>query len=171
MECGTQAKVNPPLRTRQDVQALIQGLKDGTIDIIATDHAPHAEADKRGDLARAAFGISGLETALGSLMTLVHEGQLSLSTLIEKLTSEPAKILGNKYGKLGTLAVGAPADVTIFDPDKVWLVDPKAFASKGKNTPWAGFALKGKVMATFSQGKLVYKDESVKVVGKGLVRL
>ena len=157
-ECGAGAKVNPPLRTRQDVQALIQGLKDSVIDIIATDHAPHTEADKRGDLAQAAFGISGLETALGSLMTLVHDEQISMQTLIAKLTSEPAKILGNKHGSLGTLETGAPADVTIFDPDKEWLVDPKAFVSKGKNTPWAGFVLKGKVMATIFQGELAYKD-------------
>ncbi len=160
---NTNAKVNPPLRTEQDVQALIQGLKENVIDAIATDHAPHTEADKQSDFAQAPFGISGLETALGSLMSLVHSGQLTLTTLISKLTCEPAKIIGDKYGKLGSLEIKSPADVTIFDPDIGWVVDTKDFASKGKNTPLAGSTLKGKVMATISQGKLVYKDESIMV--------
>jgi dihydroorotase len=160
---GTNAKVNPPLRTKRDIQALIQGLNDDTIDIIATDHAPHTEADKSCGFALAPFGISGFETALGSLMSLVHDGQLALVTLIAKLTCEPAKIIGNKYGKLGRLAIGASADVTIFDPDMSWVVDTRVFASKGKNTPLAGSVLKGKVMATISQGKLVYKDDSIKL--------
>jgi len=155
----TNAKVNPPLRTKRDIQALIQGLKEGVIDIIATDHAPHTEADKRCEFDVAAFGISGFETALGSLMSLVHDGQLTLATLIARLTYEPSKIIGNKYGKLGTLGIGVSADVTIFDPDLDWIVDTRAFASKGKNTPLAGSVLKGKVMATISQGKLVYKDD------------
>jgi len=161
--CNPNAKVNPPLRTKQDIKALIQGLNDNIIDAIATDHAPHTEADKRTDFATAPFGISGLETALGSLMSLVHGGQLPLTTLISKLTCEPAKIVGDKYGKLGSLEVGAPADVTIFDPDKKWVVDAKSFASKGKNTPLEGSALKGRVMATISEGKLVYKDDSIMV--------
>jgi len=158
---NTNAKVNPPLRTKKDIQALVQGLKENVIDIIATDHAPHTEADKTGEFNKAAFGISGLETALGSVMSLVHEGQLTLSALIAKLTSEPARILRNKYGKLGTLAIGAPADVTIFDRDKEWVVDTTTFASKSKNTPLAGSRLRGKVMATIFQGKLVYKDKSL----------
>ncbi|MEE9520638.1 MAG: dihydroorotase [Dehalococcoidales bacterium] len=158
---NTNAKVNPPLRTKQDIQALIQGLKENVIDAIATDHAPHTEADKLAVFAQAPFGISGLETALGSLMSLVHNGQLTLTTLISKLTCEPAKIIGSKYGKLGSLEVKAPADVTIFDPDMDWVVDTKDFASKGKNTPLAGSTLKGKVMATISQGKLVYQDDSI----------
>jgi len=157
----TNTKVNPPLRTKRDIQALIQGLKENVIDIIATDHAPHTEADKLCEFGIAAFGISGLETALGSLMSLVHDGQLTLATLISKLTYEPAKLIGNKYGKLGTLDIGASADVAILDPDMEWMVDTKAFASKGKNTPLAGSVLKGKVMATISQGKLVYKDDSI----------
>ncbi|MFC1896974.1 dihydroorotase [Chloroflexota bacterium] len=160
---NTNAKVNPPLRTKQDVQTLIQGLKENVIDIIATDHAPHTEADKQCEFDAAASGISGFETALGSLMSLVHDGQLSLATLIAKLTCKPAKIIGNKWGKLGTLGIGAPADVTILDPDLEWIVDTKDFTSKGKNTPLAGSRLKGKVMATISQGKLVYKDESVRL--------
>ncbi len=157
----TNAKVNPPLRTERDIQALIRGLRENVIDIIATDHAPHTEVDKLCEFALAAFGINVFETALGSLMSLVHNGQLTLVTLVAKLTGEPAKIIGDKYGKLGTLATGTSADVTLFDPDKEWVVDTTAFASKGKNTPLAGSTLKGKIMATISQGKLVYKDDSL----------
>jgi len=159
----TNAKVNPPLRTDKDVRALIQGLKEGVIDIIATDHAPHTAAEKAVGFARAPSGISGFETTLGSLMSLVHGGQLDLKLIISKLTSEPAKILGNRQGKLGSLAIGAPADITLFDPDKEWLVDTDKFASRGKNTPLDGSILKGKIMATIYQGKLVYCDDSIKV--------
>ena len=101
-------------------------------------------------------------------MSLVHDGQLSLATVIAKLTIEPAKIIGNNYGKLGSLEVGASADVIIFDPNMEWIVDTKAFASKGKNTPLAGSVLKGKVMATIFGGKLVYKDDSVKLEAGGV---
>ena len=160
---NTNAKVNPPLRTKRDIQALIQGLNDNTIDIIATDHAPHTEADKLCEFDLAPFGISGFETALGSLMSLVHDREISLVTLIAKLTYEPARIIGNKYGRLGTLATGASADVTIFDPALEWVVDTKVFASKGRNTPLAGERLKGKVMATISQGRLAYKDDSITI--------
>ena len=159
----TNAKVNPPLRTKRDVQALIQGLRENVIDIIATDHAPHTEAEKRCEFALAAFGISGFETALGNLMSLVHNGQLTLATLVSKLTCEPSRIIGDKYGELGTLAIGAPADVTIIDPNLEWVVDARAFASKGQNTPLAGSTLKGKVVATISEGKLVYRDDSIKL--------
>ncbi|UCG09996.1 MAG: dihydroorotase [Dehalococcoidia bacterium] len=161
---NTLAKVNPPLRTREDVKALIKGLNDKVIDIIATDHAPHTRADKEVEFTEAAFGISGLETALGSLMGLVHRGEIALPVLIASLTSEVAKIIGDKYSRLGTLAAGAPADVTIFDPDKEWLVDPDSFASKGKNTPLAGTTLKGKVMATIYGGKIVYIDDKMGMV-------
>ena len=167
---NTNAKVNPPLRTEQDIQTLTWGLKEGVIDIIATDHAPHTEADKLGEFALAPFGISGLETALGSLMSLVHSGELPLTTLIAKLTHEPAKIISDKYGRLGTLNIGTPADVTIFHPDKEWVVDINIFASKGKNTPLNGSRLKGKVMATISQGKLVYKDVSIRLEEKAPLR-
>ncbi len=159
----TNAKVNPPLRTESDIQALIQGLNDNTIDIIATDHAPHTEADKLCEFAFAPFGISGFETALASLMGLVHDKQLTLATLIAKLTSEPAKIIGSKQGKLGTLAIGTPADVTLFDPNMEWVVDTRTFASKGRNTPLAGERLKGKVVATIYGGKIVYKDDAIKM--------
>ena len=163
LDYNTNAKVNPPLRTQKDIQALIDGLRENVIDIIATDHAPHTKADKLCDFAGAAFGISGLETALGSVMSLVHDGHLALPALISKLTSEPARIIGDKYGKLGTLATGAPADITIFDPDAEWTVEPENFASKGRNTPLAGAKLKGKVTATIYQGKLVYKDDRIKL--------
>lgn len=163
IDYDTNTKVNPPLRTKRDVQVLIQGLKENVIDIIATDHAPHTEVDKLCEFGLAAFGISGFETAFGSLMSLVHDGQLTLTTLISKLTAEPAKIIGNKHGKLGTLEVGALADVVLLDPDGEWMVDTKAFASKGKNTPLAGSMLKGRVMATLSQGKIVYKDDSIRL--------
>jgi len=165
-DCNTSAKVNPPLRTEGDVKALIKGLNDNTIDIIATDHAPHTEAEKRQPFELAPFGISGFETALGSLMGLVHRGELELATLITKLTIEPSKILGQKYGP-GTLAVGSAADVTILDPSREWTVDTSRFASKGKNTPLAGERLKGKVMVTIYGGKIVYKDEEIKVKGVG----
>jgi dihydroorotase len=160
---NTNAKVNPPLRTKRDVQALIQGLKENVIDIIATDHAPHTEADKLSEFALAPFGISVFETALGSLMSLVHNGQLTLTTLITKLTYQPSRIIGNKYGRLD---IGTPADITIFNSDLEWLVDTKVFASKGKNTPLAGSKLKGRVMATIAGGKLVYKDDSIRVETK-----
>jgi dihydroorotase len=156
---NTSAKVKPPLRTKQDTVALLKGLSDGVIDIIATDHAPHAAADKECDFTEAAFGISGFETALGSLLTLVFHSDLSLNTLIAALTIGPARILG--YEKLGTLEVGAPADITILDLHREWVVDTARFASKGKNTPLAGQTLKGKVMATLVGGRPVYMDESM----------
>ena len=157
----TNAKVNPPLRTARDVQALISGLKEGVIDAIATDHAPHTDADKRCEFENAAFGISGFETALGSLMGLVHRGEIDLMMLISKLTLEPAKVI--RKNDIGTLKVGAPADVIIFDPDAEWVVDPSAFASKGRNTPLASDTLKGKVMATIYGGEGIYKDDAIKL--------
>jgi len=158
------AKVNPPLRTKRDIEALIQGLKEGVIDIIVTDHAPWADDEKRRNFATAPVsGITGLEMALGSLMSLVYSGQLTLANIISKLTCEPARIIGDKYGQLGTVAAGAPADVTIFHPDMEWLVDAGALVSKGKNTPLLGSKLKGKIMATIYTGELVYKDNSITV--------
>jgi len=158
---GTNAKVNPPLRTSRDIEALVDALNDGTIDVIATDHAPHTVAEKALRLEEAPFGIIGLETAFGSLMGLVNSGQVSIDTLITRLTSAPASILGERFGRLGTLTVGAPADVVLVDLAKEWVVDPDTFASKGRNTPLAGRTLKGKVMATISRGKIVYKDDSL----------
>ncbi len=157
----TNAKVNPPLRTKEDIDCLIKGLKDGVIDAIATDHAPHTLADKTCGLELAAFGISGFETAFGCLMGLVHKGEISLATLISKLTCEPARIIG-RGGELGILKVGAPANITIFDTDHEWIVDSSKFVSKGKNTPFDNYKFKGKVMATIVNGKIAYMDDSLK---------
>jgi dihydroorotase len=161
----TNAKVNPPLRTEEDVQALIEGLKDGVIDAVATDHAPHTLADKNCGLELAAFGISGFETALGCLMGLVHQRAINLPQLISKLTCEPAKVIG-RNGELGTLKAGTPANITILDPDREWIVDSHNFASKGKNTPYDGYKFKGKVMATIANGKIAYIDNSLRVISK-----
>ena len=149
------AKVAPPLRAPGDVDAMVAGLADGTIDVIATDHAPHSPVDKLCTLHDAANGISNLETALGSLMSLVHAGAVELPLLVERLTSAPATILGMDIGSLKT---GAPADVTIFDPNADWVVDPEEFASKGKNTPLAGRTLKGKVIVTVFGGDIVHRE-------------
>jgi len=157
---NTNAKVNPPLRTTEDVAALIIGLKEGVIDIIATDHAPHTAGDKMCDFARAAFGISGFETALGSLMALVHQGEVDLVTLVSRLTHDPASFL--RRADLGTLKPGSTADVTVFDPQKEWVVSPDDFASKGRNTPLAGHMLKGRIVVTVVQGAIVYIDESIR---------
>jgi len=163
----TNAKVNPPLRTKEDVEALIKGLKDGVIDAIATDHAPHTLADKNCGLQQAAFGISGLETAFGCLITLVHQRGISLTQLISKLTCEPARVIG-RNGELGTLKAGAPANITIFDPDREWIVNSSNFASKGKNTPYDGYKFKGKVMATIANGRIVYIEDALKLEEKDI---
>ena len=157
----TNAKVNPPLRTEDDITCLVEGLKDGVLDAIATDHAPHTLADKDCSLEMAAFGISGFETAFGCLMGLVHKGEIGLVTLISKLTCEPARIV-DKGNESGTLRIGSPANVTIVAPDREWVVDSSKFASKGKNTPFDGCKFKGKVMATIVDGGAVYMDDSLK---------
>lgn len=153
----TRAKVNPPLRARTDMEAMVEALVDGTIDMIATDHAPHGSVEKLTTLDEAAFGISVLETALGSLMSLVHGGALTLPALIERLTAAPARFLD---ADLGTLNPGSPADVTIFDPDAEWTVDASRFASKGKNTPLDGTKLRGRVTATLAEGRVVYHHDN-----------
>ncbi|MFU8796314.1 MAG: dihydroorotase [Dehalococcoidia bacterium] len=154
------ARVNPPLRTEADIEALTGGLRDGVIDAIATDHAPHSAADKECSFELASPGISGFETAYGCLMSLVHHGEMSLGLLISRLTSDPARVIG-RDGKLGTLKVGAPANIVILDTEREWMVDSRRFASRGRNTPYEGHKLKGKVMATIADGKLVYKDEAM----------
>lgn len=151
----TLAKVNPPLREQHDMAAMIEGLRDGTIDLIATDHAPHNRTDKECTFHEAAFGISTLETALGQLMSLVHSNAAGLPLLIEKLTLAPARFL--RRNDLGTLKQGAPADITITDPDAEWVVDTAQFASKGKNTPLQGATLKGRVHATLVGGEVAYR--------------
>ncbi|MDY6917252.1 MAG: dihydroorotase [Chloroflexota bacterium] len=162
---NTNAKVNPPLRTAEDVAALILGINEGVIDIIATDHAPHTRADKACDFNSAAFGISGLETALASVLSLVHSGLTPMATMISRLTTGPARLLDRS--DIGTLTPGAWADVTVFDPQAEWVVEPSAFASKGKNTPLAGQTLKGKVMATVCSGQVVYVDERMRIETAG----
>ncbi len=149
----TNTRVAPPLRTERDVEVCLAALRDGLFDAIATDHAPHTVVDKECEYGQAASGISGLETALGALMWLVHRGDLDLPTMIKYLTIEPARLLKLPYG---TLRKGAPADVVIFDPDAEWVVDPAKFFSKGKNTPLAGVTLRGRVMATVVEGRKAY---------------
>jgi dihydroorotase len=156
----TNFKVNPPLRTKEDVEALIKGLSDDAIDAIATDHAPHTPSDKDCQPELAPFGISGFETALGCLMGLVHRGEISLTQLISKLTCGPAKIIG-RHDELGTLRVGAPANITILDPNQEWVVDSRNFASKGRNTPYDGLRLKGRIVATIASGRMAYSNGKI----------
>ena len=147
-------KMNPPLRTQKDLEALREGLKDGTIDAVATDHAPHSVAEKEQGLVHAPFGVVGLETALAvGLTELVHRGSLKLETLVDALTRRPARILGSDRW---TLKVGAPADVTVFDLETDWAVEAGAFASKGLNTPFLGWRLKGRVTDVLVMGRQVY---------------
>jgi dihydroorotase len=157
----TRTRVSPPLRTDKDVKALIEALKDGTIDCIATDHAPHHVDEKNVEYALSASGISGLETALGVCWTaLVVPGHLSAHQLLLKLTSAPVKIFSLLQTEhSGTVEIGKPADVTLIDPEAQWTVDVSSFLSKGKNNPFHGKELTGKVMATFVGGRCVYKEE------------
>lgn len=153
---NTMAKVNPPLRSEEDVEALKNALKEGIIDIIATDHAPHSYDDKNTDFASAAFGISGLETAFSVLVTtLIHTGILSVEELIEKISRNPGKLIGEDKG---ILEIGKLADLVIADIDAEITVDANRFESKGKNTPLHGRKLKGKILATLLKGRFVYRD-------------
>ena len=151
---NTHAKMNPPLRTWTDVQAIKDGLRDGTIDVIATDHAPHATQEKQQDFTEAPFGIVGLETALSLTLGLVEEGVLSLEQAVQKLTSAPAVAFGLDKG---TLAVGADADVVVVDQQEQWEVDPSKFRSKSRNTPFAGWKVKGRVNVTIVGGRVVFE--------------
>ncbi len=152
----THAKMNPPLRTDADVQAIKEALKDGSIDIIATDHAPHAVHEKQRQFDNAPFGIIGLETALPLTLNLVEEGVLTMEQAVAKLTCEPARVFKLSYG---TLAVGADADVTLFDPKKSWTLDPNRLHSKSRNTPFTGWTMKGKVVKTLVGGRVVYEGD------------
>ena len=155
---GSLARVNPPLRTRADVDAVIEGLKDGTIDAIATDHAPHSAEEKARPLTEAPSGMVGLETALAVTLTyLYHTGELGLSDILRKMTINPACIL--RLPTKGRLSIGADGDVVIFDPEEEWTVDPERFASKGRNTPFAGRTLKGRVKYTVVGGKVIYQAQ------------
>jgi len=152
----TNAKCCPPLRTADDVEAIKEGLADGTIDIIATDHAPHAQEEKEVELQDAAFGMVGLETAVPLLITkLVHSGVLTLDSAIAKLTCAPAKLLGLPGG---TLAEGSVADITVLNPEAQVTVKSADFRSKGRNTPFEGFSLTGKAVATLVGGRIVSGD-------------
>ncbi|MGG4450889.1 dihydroorotase [Brevibacillus porteri] len=152
----TNWKMNPPLRSREDRAALIAGLKDGTIDMIATDHAPHTQEEKANGMNRAPFGIVGLETAFPLLYTnLVQNGELTLKKLVELLTVKPAEAFKLPYGRL---EVGAPADLTVIDLETEKTIDPSTFASKGINTPFAGWACKGWPTLTLVDGKIVYQN-------------
>ena len=157
----TNAKVNPPLRTNKDIEAIKEGLKDGTIDVIATDHAPHHQDEKLKEFDLAPSGISGLETALGLSMRLVDEGVITINQLIEKMSVNPSRILGLCSppsffitGPKGTLSKGTDADVAIIDTKKEFRVEASKFFSKGKNTPFDGWMLKGAPAITISKGKI-----------------
>ena len=152
---NTMFKMNPPLRSEKDRLALIEGLKDGTLDCIATDHAPHSPTEKDCEFDKAPFGIIGLENALAStLETLYHSKKLSLKEIIALMTHKGAEICDLPAG---TLSLGAPGDVCIFDPDLKWKVNAEAFKSKSRNCPWNGRTLRGKVKATFVGGKEVFR--------------
>ena len=153
----TNTKVNPPIREERDRLAVIEGLKDGTLDCIVTDHAPHHADDKNVEYDQAAFGISGLETSFAlSYTALVKGGALSLEDLAKKMSSNPARIL-NLEG--GVLEVGAPADFTAVDLDEKWTIDPKDFVSKGKNTPFTGREVYGRVKCTVVDGDMKFTEE------------
>ncbi len=156
LEQGSMARVNPPLRTAADVEGIIAGLKDGTVDAIATDHAPHSAEEKARPLTEAPSGMVGLETALAVTLTeLYHTGKLELSDILRKLTFNPACILRIPKGRI---AVGGVADLTLFDPDEEWVIAPERFASKGRNTPFAGRSVKGRVKCTIVNGTIIYRE-------------
>ena len=153
----TNTKVNPPLREEKDRLAILEGLKDGTLDCIVTDHAPHHEDDKNVEYNLAAFGISGLETSFAlSYTMLVRGGVLDLPALADKMSGAPARILSLEGGEI---AVGKPADLTFADLNEEWTVDPAEFVSKGKNTPFAGRKVFGRVKMTVVDGKIKYEEK------------
>ncbi len=155
----TSTKINPPLRAQKDCEALLEGLKDGTIDAIVTDHSPHAQEEKDREYIYAPSGFPGLETSLGIMLTdLYHQGKLDLTTIVSKMTCEPAKVFGMDAG---TLAVGKSADITVIDPELCWTVDEKKFYTKGSHSPFIGRKLKGKAVLTIVAGKIVMRDGEV----------
>ena len=148
-------RVNPPIRTADDVQALIDGIRSGVVDAIATDHAPHSAEEKARPLTRAPSGMVGLETSLAVTLTaLYHTGKMELTEIVRRMTVNPASILGLSKGRL---ALGNDADIVIFDPNEEWTVDPEQFASKGRNTPFAGWKVKGRVKYTIVGGTVIYE--------------
>jgi dihydroorotase len=154
----TATKVNPPLRSPEDREALRRALAEGIIDVVATDHAPHGLADKDLEFDVAANGVVGLETALPLVLQLVTEGMCSLHRAIDALTWRPARILGVPGGRL---APGDPADITLVDPKEAWTVEPDNFFSKGRNSPFRGWRLTGRVRATIVGGRTVFRDGAI----------
>lgn len=153
-------KMNPPLRSREDVEAIKEGLRNGTVDVIATDHAPHAEAEKNRSMKLAAFGIVGLETSAALTYTeLVEKGIITPMQMAEKMSWNPAKILG--LHDRGSVSEGKIADVVIFDPEKEYTIDKNTFLSKGKNTPFHGRKVKGEVVCTIAGGRIVYEGGKI----------
>lgn len=151
-------KMNPPLRTAADVEALKKGLSQDVMDVIATDHAPHGAEEKAQSILKAPFGIVGLETAAALTYThLVKPGLLTVMQMAEKMSYHPAKILGLDKG---VVEEGAPADLVIFDPDREWVIDPEEFFSKGRNTPFAGKTVYGKVTATIVDGEIAFEEQN-----------
>jgi dihydroorotase len=152
----TNAKMNPPLRTADDVAALQEAVRDGTIDLVATDHAPHHYDEKEREFSDAPNGIVGLETALAVVVThLVVPGILNWTTLVDRMSTTPAKVFGLAGG---TLRKGSVADITVFDPDEEWTVDPDRFLSKGRNSPYRGKRLKGRATCTVVGGRVVFQQ-------------
>lgn len=149
----TFAKISPPLRLEEDREAIVEGLADGTIDAIASDHAPHDQDSKRVPFAQAEYGIVGLETLLPLSLTLAHKGKIGMTELIGKMTSAPANILGLDIGQLKK---GAPADLVLINPDKPWKIDVDAFRSKSKNSPYEDMPVQGKAMRTVVEGRVVH---------------
>ena len=153
---GSAARVAPPLRTQRDIDAVIGGLLDGTIDVIASDHSPHTPEEKARPLTRAPSGMVGLETLLAASLTrLYHTGKVELPAIIRKMTANPADIL---HVNKGRMSVGTDADLVIFDLDQEWVVDPAQFASKGRSTPFAGKTMRGRVRYTIAGGQIVYQE-------------
>lgn len=153
-------KMNPPLRSKEDVEAIKEGLRNGTVDVIATDHAPHAEAEKNRSMKLAAFGIVGLETSAALTYTeLVETGIITPMQMAEKMSWNPAKILG--LHDRGSVSEGKIADVVIFDPEKEYMIDKNTFLSKGKNTPFHGRKVKGEVVCTIAGGRIVYEGGKI----------
>ena len=150
---NTDAKMNPPLRTQEDVDAILEGIADGTIDVIATDHAPHSQDEKNVEFDLAPFGIVGLETALSLSLELVEKGIITLEEMIKKLTVAPSEIVGIERG---TLVLGSIADLVVFDPGMSCTVNPEEFFSKSRNTPFSGWELKGVVSNTIVSGKVFF---------------
>ncbi len=161
----TQTKVYPPLRSELDVAACIAGLADGTIDCVATDHAPHDRVSKECTYQDAAFGISVLETALGTVLATVHDGSISLSDMVERMTMGPARVLGDGFAEYAGLTPGTPADIVLFDPDALWTVDVNDFVSMGRNTPLNGVELRGRVAATLVGGRIVFQEPGMLNIG------